>query len=149
MMDGFEDPEVYQEVRDQMCEVGHMLSKKHRIDYQELAEYIEFALARYLSSKNTDYVARVCRNPIRKLNPKDRLAGPAIQAATLGMPFGNITRAIAAAFMFDAKEDEESQEIQGSIKERGIEAAITQYTSIEKGTALFEAILDHYQSFQK
>lgn len=148
MMDGFEDPEVYKEVRDQMCEVGHLLSKKHNIDYQELGEYIEFALERYLSSKNTDYVTRVCRNPIRKLNPNDRLAGPAIQAERLGMPFGNIARAIAAAYIFDYKEDEESQEIQAFIKINGIKKAITTYTTIEPRTALFEAILKHYQVFK-
>lgn len=149
MMDGFKDPEVYKEVRDQMCEVGHMLSKKHTIEYQELAEYIEFALDRYLSSKNTDYVVRVCRNPIRKLSPNDRLAGPAIQAAALGMPFGNIARAIAAALIFDAEEDAESQQIQAYIREHGIEAAIPHYTTIQKGTELFETILKHYQSFKK
>ena len=149
MMDGFKDPQVYKEVRDQMCEVGYMLSKKHHIDYKELQEYIEFALDRYLTSKNTDYVIRVCRNPIRKLNPKDRLAGPAIQAAALGLPFANIARAIAAAFTFDSDKDEESQQIQAYIKQNGIEQAITHFTTIEQGTELFTTILKYYQSFKK
>lgn len=149
MMDGFKDPEVYKEVRDQMCEVGHMLSKKHNIAYHELADYIEFALKRYLSSKNTDYVVRVCRNPIRKLNPNDRLAGPAIQAAQMGMPFEHITKAIAAALIFDVQEDEESQQIQETIRKRGIEMAISHYTTIQKGTELYDSILKHYRSFKK
>lgn len=149
MMDGFTDPEVYKEVRDQMCEVGHMLSVKHHIDYQELSDYIEFALERYLSSKNTDYVVRVCRNPIRKLHPNDRLAGPALQAEKLGLPFSNIARAIAAAFTFDSKEDEESQEIQAYISKYGIEQAITKFTTIQKGTQLFETVVTQYLSFLK
>ncbi|MEG0274661.1 MAG: hypothetical protein RR690_05980, partial [Longicatena sp.] len=149
MMDGFTDPEVYKEVRDQMCEVGKMLSKKHNIDYAELAEYIEFALERYLSSKNTDYVVRVCRNPIRKLHPNDRLSGPAIQAMKLGMPYQNIARAIAAAFTFDSLEDEESQQIQDFIRNEGIEKAITNFTTIPSDTDLFACILQYYKDFKK
>ncbi|MEG0469197.1 MAG: hypothetical protein RR562_04730 [Longicatena sp.] len=149
MMDGFTDPEVYKEVRDQMCEVGKMLRKKHNIDYAELAEYIEFALERYLSSKNTDYVVRVCRNPIRKLHPNDRLSGPAIQAMQLGMPYQNIARAIAAAFTFDSLEDEESQQIQDFIRNEGIEKAITNFTTIPSDTDLFACILQYYKDFKK
>lgn len=148
MMDGFRDPEVYKEVRDQMCEVGHMLSEKHHIAYEELAAYIEFALDRYLTSKNTDYVVRVCRNPIRKLNKNDRLTSPALQAEQMGLPYDNVARTIAAALLFDDGNDQEAQEIQAYIQENGIEEAITYFTTIEKGTGLFTCVAAHYQTLK-
>lgn len=145
---GFEDEEIYTSVREEMREVARMLSKKYSIAFEELADYVEFALNRYVQAKYVDLVTRVGRNPIRKLGAKDRLVSPGLQAEAMGVPYDNIAKAIAAPFFFDNKEDEESQTIQNYIKANGIEKAITEFTTIQPDTGLYIAVLKHINEFK-
>lgn len=146
---GFADEEIYTSVRDEMREVAALLSKKYDIAFEDLADYVEFALNRYVQAKYVDMVTRVSRNPIRKLGAKDRLVSPGLQAEAMGVPYTNIAKAIAAPFFFDNKEDEESQTIQSFIKANGIEKAITEYTTIQSNTGLYDAVLKHINEFKE
>ncbi|WP_265331643.1 mannitol dehydrogenase family protein [Enterococcus avium] len=44
-----------------------------------MESYIDFAIRRFQTPGVVDTVARVCRSPIRKLEPNERLVGPANQ----------------------------------------------------------------------
>lgn len=145
---GFNDEGIYNDVREEMLEVATLLSQKYDIDFKELADYVEFALNRYVTAKYVDMVTRVCRNPIRKLGDKDRLVGPGLQAEAMGLPYDNIAKAIAAPFFFDNKEDEESQTIQKFTKEHGIEKSITEFTTIQSNTGLYKAVLKSITEFK-
>lgn len=145
---GFADEAIYNSVRAEMREVAAMLSKKYAIDFDELADYVEFALNRYVQAKYVDMVARVARNPIRKLGAKDRLVSPGLQAEAMGVPYDNIAKAIAAPFFFDNKEDEEAQVIQTFIQTNGIEKAVTEFTTIQPDTGLYKAVLKHINEFK-
>lgn len=148
IQEGFADEEIYNTVREEMREVASMLSKKYDLAFKELADYVEFALNRYVEAKYVDMVTRVSRNPIRKLGAKDRLVSPGLQAEAMGLPYDNIAKAIAAPFFFDNQDDEESQTIQRFIKENGIEKAITEYTTIQPDTGLYKAVLNHIRAFK-
>lgn len=148
IQEGFADEEIYNTVREEMREVASMLSKKYDLGFKELADYVEFALNRYVEAKYVDMVTRVSRNPIRKLGAKDRLVSPGLQAEAMGLPYDNIAKAIAAPFFFDNPDDEESQTIQRFIKENGIEKAITEYTTIQPDTGLYKAVLNHIRAFK-
>lgn len=148
IQEGFADEEIYNTVREEMREVASMLSKKYDLEFKELADYVEFALNRYVEAKYVDMVTRVSRNPIRKLGAKDRLVSPGLQAEAMGLPYDNIAKAIAAPFFFDNQDDEESQTIQRFIKENGIEKAITEYTTIQPDTGLYKAVLNHIRAFK-
>jgi len=87
----------------------------------------------------------VGRSPIRKLSAKDRLVGPALQALEYGITPSALSLVIAAALLFDSKDDPEAAEIQNHIKENGIEATIQKYTGISKVSPLFALILETYK----
>ena len=115
----------------------------------EMTNYIDFALNRFLTPGVTDTVARISRAPIRKLGHEDRLVGPAVQCEERGLENGLIIKGIAAAFMFDVKEDEQSVELLEYVKEHGIEEAVTHFTEIEKGSRIFDEIIKNYHELEE
>ena len=57
-------------------EIGVLLGEETRIlRINKMADYIDFALNRFLTPGVTDTVARISRAPIRKLGHEDRLGG--------------------------------------------------------------------------
>ena len=135
--------------RSVMLEIGVLLEKKHGFTHQQMADYIDFALNRFLTPGVTDTVARISRAPIRKLGHEDRLVGPAVQCEERGLENGLIIKGIAAAFMFDVKEDEQSVELLEYVKEHGIEEAVTHFTEIEKGSRIFDEIIKNYHELEE
>ncbi len=128
-----------------MREISALLEKKWGFSHEEMMGYIDFAVNRFLTPGITDTISRISRAPIRKLGATDRLAGPAVQCAEYGLPNDLLTKGVAAAFLFDVKEDEQSVELLEYVKDHGIEAAVTKYTGIPKGTETFDKIIAHYK----
>ena len=113
-----------------------------------MADYIEFAVNRFLTPGITDTVSRISRAPIRKLGPSDRLVGPASQCEEAGLPNAMLLKGIAAAFLFDVKDDEQSVELLAYVEENGIEKAISHYTGIETGSRMFDEIVKNYKELK-
>ncbi len=128
-----------------MREISALLEKKWGFSHEEMMGYIDFAVNRFLTPGITDTISRISRAPIRKLGATDRLAGPAVQCAEYGLPNDLLTKGVAAAFLFDVKEDEQSVELLEYVKDHGIEAAVTRYTGIPKRTETFDKIIAHYK----
>ena len=63
--------------------------------------------------------------------------------------FAKGIKGIAAAFMFDVKEDEQSVELLEYVKEHGIEEAVTHFTEIEKGSRIFDEIIKNYHELEE
>ena len=149
IMEGFQDEDLYKKVRDEMREVAYMLSKKYELPLDELEDYVEYTLGRYLGSKYSDPLTRVCRSPIRKLGPSDRFTAPALQAEQLGTPTDCMARSIAATLLFVNEEDEEAVRLQKYIQENGIEKSITEFTTVLPETGLYHKIMESYEKFKK
>ena len=149
IQDYFAKEENVEMTRSVMLEIGVLLEKKHGFTHQQMADYIDFALNRFLTPGVTDTVARISRAPIRKLGHEDRLVGPAVQCEERGLENGLIIKGIAAAFMFDVKEDEQSVELLEYVKEHGIEEAVTHFTEIEKGSRIFDEIIKNYHELEE
>ncbi len=60
-----------------------------------------------------------------------------------------LLKGIAAAFLFDVKEDEQSVELLAYVKEHGIEDAVTHFCGIEKDEKMFAKIVNYYNEFKK
>ncbi|MBS7009479.1 mannitol dehydrogenase [Anaerostipes sp.] len=58
-----------------MIESAMMISKKYQVEFSELKAHIDDLLLRFQNPYLKDTVDRVGREPLRKLKPKDRLAG--------------------------------------------------------------------------
>ena len=106
IQDYFASEENVEMTRNVMLEVAGLLEKKHGFTHQEMVDYIDFALNRFLTPGVVDTVARISRAPIRKLGHEDRLVGPAYQCEEKGLDNSELLKGIAAAFLFDVKEDD-------------------------------------------
>lgn len=132
-----------------MKEVAALVEKKHGFSQEEMEDYVNFALNRFLTPGITDTVERISRAPIRKLGANDRLVGPASQCEKLGLPNELLLKGIAAAFLFDVKTDEQSVELLDYVKENGIEKAVSHFTGIKEGTRMFREIVSNYKSLKE
>ncbi|VDC04070.1 unnamed protein product [Peniophora sp. CBMAI 1063] len=141
--------DIYNYTRAALQEGGAALVRKHGFDEKEHSEYIEKILKRFANPALGDPVARVGKQPLRKLGRRDRLLGPIYMARLYDLPIDNLCRSVAAAFLFDLKEDEESVELQEKVQKIGIEDAVVTITGFEKGTREFEAVVKAYNELKK
>ena len=103
-----------------------------------MLDYVNFAINRFLTPGISDPISRISRAPIRKLGHEDRLVGPAYQCEERGLENDTLLKGIAAAFLFDVKEDEQSVELLAYVKEHGI----------EKDSRMFGEIVKHYNELK-
>lgn len=142
------DSAVVAEVKGALLETGAMLVKTYAFDEETHKQYIEQILERFVNPYLRDEVGRVGRSPIRKISPNDRLIRPALLAYKLDIAVPHLTRAVAAALLFDESNDPESAELQAYIKEHGVHAAIEKYTELPKDHPLHLNIAKEYEELK-
>ncbi|XJZ27526.1 mannitol-1-phosphate 5-dehydrogenase [Bacillota bacterium Lsc_1132] len=131
-------------------ESGEFLVKKYNFDQDAHAKYIKKIIQRFSNPYITDEVTRVGRSPIRKLGPNDRLVSPARQYTDfVGKEPVYLEKGIATALLYDFQGDEEAVQVQKTIHEQGIEAAIQEYTKLDETTPLFKGVLEQYHQLKK
>ncbi|PEQ90295.1 mannitol-1-phosphate 5-dehydrogenase [Bacillus sp. AFS006103] len=127
-------------------ESGAFLVKKYGFNGEEHNKYIQKIIGRFSNEYIVDEVTRVGRSPIRKLGPNDRLVSPARQfVEVFGTEPTFLLKGIAAALSYDVQSDEEAVQVQTTIREQGIEAAIMKYTELDSTSILFKGIVEQYQ----
>jgi mannitol-1-phosphate 5-dehydrogenase len=92
-----------------------------------------------------DDVARVGRQPIRKLSRDDRLVGPTLMAIEYGMPVKNLLVGIAAALLYDAQDDPQAKELQQKITDEGIEKTVLDLTGFKADGPEVKGVQEAYQ----
>jgi len=138
------DPEIRKVVLGALEEGGSALIQKYGFKPAEHEAYIQKTIKRFENPKLKDDVARVGRQPLRKLGRKDRLCGPAYMAIGYGLPFDNLARGMAAALLYDSKDDTQSVEMQAKIKEMGLEKAIEEIIGFTVGSEEHKKVLGAY-----
>ena len=142
--DSIADPAIGQIVHAAISESGEGLIKEFGFDPDAHHAYVEKIFARYQNPFLEDEVLRVGREPIRKLEPGDRLIKPLTTAAAYGLPVDHLIFGAAAALRFDCAEDPQSVELQGKSEAEGAAAALAAYSGLKPGDPLFGRILDVY-----
>ncbi|MBS1787241.1 MAG: hypothetical protein JST85_05940 [Acidobacteria bacterium] len=106
-----------------MLEAQRALHSKHgrTLHYGNLINDI---LASFSNAALMDTIARVGRDPIRKLQADDRLIGPAKLAYRYSIEPTFLIQGCAAALQFAGGGDAQSAELQKLVKERGAEHAL-------------------------
>ncbi|ANB58634.1 mannitol dehydrogenase Rossmann domain protein [Anoxybacillus sp. B7M1] len=139
--EAMKDEEIYADVVKALNESGRVLIQKYGWNADEHQIYIKKIVQRFTKSAITDEVTRVGRSPIRKLGPNDRLISPAKQYYDLfhEIPSG-LVKGIAALLQFDYQEDTEAMELQETIRQMGIEGALSRYAGLELGHPLIAAV---------
>jgi mannitol-1-phosphate 5-dehydrogenase len=139
---------IVEEIRGALGETGAALIKQYGFDADEHQTYIDKILDRFRNPYLTDEVVRVGRSPIRKLSPNDRLVRPATIAHSFDIEVPYLTKAMAAALLFDYDEDPEANEIQKSLQEQGVSQSITRFTGLPSDHPLHGNIIAAYDSFK-
>ena len=146
ILDSVNDPIIGPIVYKAMQQSGAGLVKKFSMDAEKHQAYIDRIFARFHTPYLQDEVARVGREPIRKLAASDRLINPLLTAYNFGMKVDQLIFGAAAALRYDNAEDPQSVELQKTIAEQGAAAALEQYSGLAADHPLSTRILDVYRA---
>ena len=146
VQDALRDPDLLPDIRSAMLESASALEKKYGFAHEDLVNYMEtMMIKRFTTPGVVDPIARVSREPIRKISPNDRIMGPAYQCEEYGLDNFHLLKGVACALKFKAEDDPQADELQKFIAENGVEAAIVKYTGVAEGSRMYNVILEEYK----
>ena len=146
VQDSLRDPDLLPQIRAAMLESASALEKKYGFTHESLVEYMEtMMIKRFTTPGVVDPISRVSREPIRKIAPNDRIMGPANNCEEYGLDNTYLLKGVACALKFKSEGDLQAEELQNYIADNGVEAAIIKYTGVEKGSHMYNVILDEYK----
>jgi len=133
------DESINRAVVGAMLESQQALQNKHgkTLHY---AGFINEILASFSNAALGDTIARVGRDPIRKLQPDDRLVGPAKLAFRYGVEPKNLIRGCAAAFTYVPKDDPQAEELQAMVDDKGFEKALAAVSQLQPWNPLSKLV---------
>jgi len=106
------------------------------------------ALARYGDAELADPVARVARDPLRKLAPGDRLLGPAEQTrAVLGRVPAHFALGIAGALLYRNPADAQACRLAELLDRQGVASALESVCGLDPAGDLARAVASRYRGF--
>lgn len=147
VQDALHDPDLAAKVKKVILESAAALEKIYGFAHEDLVNYMNIMFFKRMTTPGLhDPIARVCREPIRKLSPNDRIMGPANQCEKLGLPNDWLLKGAACALHYKNPEDKQAEEIRKFIAADGIENAIVKYTGASKGSSIYQKILSAYQA---
>ena len=138
------DAEIFAVVKAAMQQSGEALVRKFGFDHDAHFKYIDKIIGRFKNPYLKDDVARVGREPLRKLSSTDRLVKPMMTAREYGLPCDKLLLGIGAALHFNNPEDPQSVQMQQLIAEKGLNAAVAEITSIPAGDPVIGEIAAAY-----
>lgn len=136
-------PVVQETIQGVLNETGEALIQTYNFDRQQHQIYKKTIIERFKNPYISDAVTRVGRNPIRKLGPNDRLIYPAklYEKKVKEIP-QYLAKLIALTLLYDAKEDEESAQLQNIIIEYGYKQTLMKVASLDAEDLLIKDILE-------
>lgn len=142
---------IYEAVRDEeirtvvmgaiMDESGQALIKKHFFNPVDYETHVNDLINRFSNISLGDTVARVGKDPIRKLRPSDRFIGGARLALEYGIEPKNFVRGIRAVLAYDNPEDKEAIQLQLLLKTKGLDVVLQEICGLDPGEKLFQLIV--------
>jgi len=120
------------------------LIKKHHFDVLEIDSYISDLIKRFGNRLLNDTVFRVGRDPLRKIGPNDRLAGGIKLCLSQGIFPENICFVMACCLCYNYQDDIKAVEMQGMIKEKGVDYLLKEISHITDEKVL-EVIKRYYE----
>lgn len=135
--DAIENDGIRAIVKAAMEESGAVLIRRYGFDPSKHAAYIEKILGRFANPFIRDDVARVGREPLRKLGKGDRLVRPLLGTLEYGLPHENLVKGIAATLHYRNESDPQAVEMQATIADVGVAAAVDRFS----GNALPREVL--------
>ncbi len=128
-----------------MLEAQRALQCKHgrTLHYGALINDI---LASFSNAALMDTIARVGRDPVRKLQSDDRLVGPAKLAYRYGIEPTYLIQGCAAALSFAEQGDAQAAEMQKLVRERGVEHSLDFVSQLRPWNPISKLIRDELRN---
>ncbi|MBM4041194.1 MAG: mannitol-1-phosphate 5-dehydrogenase [Planctomycetes bacterium] len=123
-----------------LAETGQALIAKHGFDPAEHHAHVDDLLRRFANRSLGDTVARVGRDPIRKLGRHDRLVGAAQLCLDNGVQPRRIIEGVRAALAYDAPGDPEALRLQEMRRSRGLDAVLREVCGLRPDEDLWRLI---------
>ena len=123
-----------------LWEVGEVLLDRHGFTREEHEEHIQDLFARFAVKELGDTVARVGRDPVRKLGRHDRLVGAAALALENRRTPTHLVEGIVDALEFDAPGDPSAPRIRELLAAGGVEAVLREVSGLDAADPLAEMI---------
>lgn len=146
--DSMEDKNIYQLVQHVMKESAATLMAHYKMDQQSLYAYIEKILQRFVNPYLKDEVTRVGRQPLRKLAANERFILPLRRTQEYNLPHEHLTKAIAAALLFDYSQDSEANSLQEQIKTKNLTDVINNITENTLPITTVALICEQYDALK-
>lgn len=147
--ESIKDEVIYDFVKKAMIESGKGLIAKYNFDEEAHYKYINKIIDRFKNPYLKDDVARVGREPLRKLNENDRLIKPLITARGYNINTDNLLLGVGAALHYDNKEDAQSVKLQSLINEKGIKESLAEISKISDDTDVLDKVEKYYDEVKK
>jgi len=132
-----------------LAESGRALIAEHGLAAQGMGDHIQDLLARFANRALADPVDRLARDPLRKLNPSDRLVGAARLAEKHGVEPQGLAWGIAGALAYDNVEDDHAVTLQGRITEQGLEGVMRGLCGIAEDEPLAVLVRGRYHALRR
>jgi mannitol-1-phosphate 5-dehydrogenase len=142
------DPVLRRLVVGCLTESRKAVLRLHRSLGEDICGPVVGVLRRFENSALDDPIRRVARDPIRKLRAGDRLLGPArLVELTLGRAPAYFALGIAAALLYRADDDAESQQLERMLRMYGVDGVLQEVCGLDPDDPLARAVADRYQGF--
>lgn len=146
--ESIQDEVIYEFVKKAMIESGQGLIEKYQFDKEAHLKYIDKIINRFKNPYLKDDVARVGREPLRKLNENDRLIKPLMTARSYHLNTDHLLLGVGAALHYDNKEDAQSVQLQSLIKEKGVRNCMAEIAQIPQDSKILDEIELNYSKIR-
>ncbi|MFP4056756.1 MAG: mannitol-1-phosphate 5-dehydrogenase [Candidatus Brocadiia bacterium] len=134
--DAIADPPIREHVQAGLAETGRALIARDGFEPAEHQAHIDDLLRRFANRALGDTVARVGRDPIRKLGPNDRLVGAARFCLDAGVEPTHVVRGVADALAYDNPQDAQAVRLQQMLRREGLDAVLHRVCGLQPGQPL-------------
>lgn len=131
-----------------MLESRRALLSTHPELGDEVEEPVASALRRFSDAELADPIARVGRDPIRKLSPTDRLLGPVeLIRSTRGAVSAYFALSIAGTMLYREPGDAQAAEIGRLVAEQGVSSVLEAVCGLARADPMNAAVAERYRAF--
>jgi mannitol-1-phosphate 5-dehydrogenase len=142
-------PEVRRDLLALLDLAGQTLVRKFAMDPQDMRRHLDTLVAfRFADQNLADTVARVARDPIRKLGPHDRLVGLIRLLQGYGLPTAPVSLVIAAALRYNSPDDSVSVTLQQKIAADGPGVVLQTVCGLAPQETCYREVLDFFEQIK-
>lgn len=135
------DQVIYKKTKSAMELIVQALAKEYpQIPVKEIEANKDDLLYRFHNRALKDTIERVAKDPIRKLQPNDRLVGAARYCLDSGIRPDEIVEGIAAALKYDNPNDPAAVKIQDDISKFGMDYVLENVLKLDRGSELWDML---------